>query len=177
MIKKFFTVLTFGFFVFCGSAPAQQEVELNGPEYVASLHQDAQEVQVWLDSAKKNQETTKIAEIDKRLVELKALLSMIDALMAVKNKEQFDRDGFSSANNRFNNTFREADAIARLDEAQLAAMKKVDDEQLLNTPVSEAPGIYTSGLFASDEDRGYDENALIDRDPFGDTQGGQTSAF
>ncbi len=158
MMKKYFLIAVSGVFVFAGvvsavpeKAAAQQEVEVDGKKYVASLHQDAEKVQSWLDKAKQNQEPTKVSELDKRLIELRALLSVIDALMTVKNKEQFDMQGFSSANNRFNNTYREADAIAQLDEASLLAMKKVDDDALLHTPANESQGIYTAGLFSSEE--------------------------
>lgn len=148
----------------CWCAVPGEEVELDGPKYVASLHKDADEVQSWLDLAKKNQEPAKISELDKRLVELRALLSLIDSLMKVKNKAEFDMTSFSSANNRFNNTYREANEIARLDEADLVEMKKVDDEHLLNAPVSEAPGMYTAGLLSFDEqEEHYKINSIQDR--------------
>ncbi len=156
-IKVIFRILLSWIFVFTfiGNVHAQQEVELDGREYVATLHKDADKVQSWLDSAKKAQETTKISELNKRAVELRAILSMMDAMIAVKKKELFDMDGFSKANERFNRTFREADLIARLGEDEIAAMKKVDDEQLLNQDVGAGEGAYTTERLMYDNANTY----------------------
>lgn len=152
----------FGMMTLAGTLSAQmmdepRVAEMNAVDYVLSLHHDADQVQAWTDNAEKNQERAKFSELNRRVAELKGLLSVLDQILEA-GPENYDEQTFASVNARFNRTFREAEEIEKLNEAAIAQMKKVDDEALLNESLDDSRGLYSSESLSADGIMGGDED-------------------
>jgi len=154
-MKRISLFFIFGMMTLAGTLSAQmmdepQPAEMNAVDYVMSLHGDADKVQAWTDRAEKKQESAKFSELNRRVAELKGLLSILDQMLEA-GPESYDETTFASANERFNRTFRESEEIQKLEESVIAQMKKVDDDALLNQSVEDSRGVYTSESLSYDK--------------------------
>ncbi len=161
-MKRISLVFLFGMMISAGTLSAQmmddpQPAEMNAVDYVLSLHRDADQVQAWADKAEKNQESAKFSELNRRVAELKGLLSIMDQMLEAGPKN-YDENTFASVNARFNRTFRESEEIEKLEETAIAQMKKVDDEALLNESLDDSQGFYASESLSADRIMGGDED-------------------
>lgn len=161
-MKRISLFFIFGMMTLAGTLSAQmmdepQPAEMNAVDYVLSLHRDADKVQAWTDKSEKNQESAKFSELNRRVAELKGLLSIMDQMLEA-GPENYDEQTFASVNARFNRTFREAEEIEKLNEEAIAQMKKVDDEALLNESLDNSQGFYASESLSADGIMGGDED-------------------